>query len=148
METMTIELKQDREELCRVSVGPAMKVVLVLAIFLLGGCYRLPSTEASRLRHSVEKTIVASDLEKWATNCLAQGVVTTTGASESIRQVIRECEGRVSVSKDGPNGEGIVLFVYGGGFGHWGLAVGGTDYKCGLGNAQTHWTNGIWFWNE
>jgi hypothetical protein len=122
-------------------------LVFVVLVLSLTGCDETPMTKEMRaFRQSIQQKVVALDLEQWATNCIAKGTVTEDGASAAIRQLMRE--GEVSVSGEIGSPERIVLFWYGGGFGHWGIAVGAPTYKCMLGNVQTHWTNGIWFWHE
>ena len=122
-------------------------LIIVVLVLSLTGCGEAPFTKEMRaFRQSVQQKVVASDLEEWATNCIAKGTVTEEGASDAIRQLMRE--GEVSISGDLGSPERIVSFWYGGGFGHWGIAVGAPTYNCRLGNVQTHWTNGIWFWHE
>ena len=127
---------------------PHTVAILVLALFL-AGCGEAPfAREMREFRQSVQQEVVATDLETWATNCIAKGVLSEDGASEAIRKLIRESDGEVSVSGKIGSPDGVVIFWYGGGFAHWGIAVGEPTYKCTLGNVQTRWTNGIWFWHE
>lgn len=122
-------------------------LVILGLLPLLAGCGEAPiAKEMRQFRQSVQQKVTASDLEQWATNCISKGAITEDGASQAVRQLMRE--GEVSISSEIGSQERTVQFWYGGGFGHWGIAVGAPTYTCRLGNVQTHWTNGIWFWHE
>lgn len=95
-------------------------------------------------RQSFQQQVAAHDLEKWATNCIAKREVSDAAASEAIRHYMSEADVSVWSDRD----ESIVCFKYGSGFGYWGVAIGNPKYKCNLGEVQTHWTNGIWFWHQ
>jgi hypothetical protein len=46
--------------------------------------------------------------------------------------------------------DSYVTVVYGGGFGHWGLLVGGDNFTpvSSTSIAYSHWTNRVWFFRE
>jgi len=120
--------------------------MVMLALFLLFvGCGEGPITQRARLfRESFQRQVSVTELELWARGCLAKGVITEEGAPEAVRKLMRDAD--VSVLGDGD--KQVVCFIYGSGFGHWGLAIGDSTYQCKLGDVQNHWTNGIWFWHQ
>jgi hypothetical protein len=120
-------------------------LIMLLLLPLFVGCEAPFTKQMREFQNSVKQKVIPSDLEQWATNCVANGAVTVDGASEGIRKLLRESE-YVYISEDGKPPERVVNLMYGGGFGHWGIAVGSPTYRCRFGNVQTHWTNGIWFW--
>ncbi len=126
-----------------------MPRIFICFIILMSvtGCGEAPFTKEMRVfRQTVQEQVAAAELERWATNCIATGTITESGVPAEIRQLMPE--GKVFLSGEIGTSDRIVLFWTGGGFGHWGIAVGIPNYECTLGTVQTHWTNGIWFWHE
>ena len=116
-------------------------VALLLLVVLLtaAGCDR----DRVGWQRSVQANVNPAELEQWATNCIAKGVVSTNDASEQIRQLMLGAH--VSIATDSGSGHKAVVFMHGGGFGHWAVVVGPPDYKCMMGNRRAYWTNGVWF---
>lgn len=120
-------------------------ITICLLIALATGC-----GSKSRLREfadSVKNKVSATDLCQWATNAWASGQTSDLGKSGPLHDLIHAAE-YTRVTEDGHSHERIALICYGGGFGHWGVAVGASNYACSLGNHRVPWTNGIWFWSE
>lgn len=122
----------------------------------------IPSVETddSKFETKIKATVNPDELQAWATNLIAE-VSTRKGESFVVKQPdipkwagkIYEgqgegVEGDVSVER---SDEGTyVRMIYGGGFGHWGLAVG--DPKLVLTDTSSWhgrlWKPGIYFWSS
>jgi UDP-N-acetylglucosamine:LPS N-acetylglucosamine transferase len=114
-------------------------------VFLISGCGF--KNHIQTFANSVENKINASELDNWATNVLANGHVSEIGMSVPLRDFVRSAE-NTEIINDAKSGDRIVVIVFGGGFGHQGIAIGTPGYKSYLGNDRIAWTNGIWFWSE
>jgi len=95
-----------------------------------------------------------AELEAWAAKIISntprEGLFTelsTNGAPKGVRNLLTN-NATLYFMLDGLSNDAVVVFTAGGGFGHWGFAVGTFAYTCGLGSVQSHLTNGIWFWTE
>jgi hypothetical protein len=120
-------------------------ILFLIAIIFATGCGR--ESHLQTFANSMENKISASELDNWATNVLANGRVSEIGMSVPLRDLVRSAE-NTEIINDVKSGDRIVMIVFGGGFGHQGIAIGAPTYKSYLGNDRIAWTNGIWFWSE
>ena len=119
---------------------------VLLLVVLFAACNSDP--ERVVWRRNIRKRINPSELEQWATNCMAKGMIITNGASEQLRWLMSGYGVNIETNYASTQPEVIVVFMTGGGFGHSAIIVGGPNYKCTMGDRQAYWTNGIWFaWN-
>ena len=129
-------------------------ILIVLAFVFCAGCRRPADVRMEEFGRNVRQTVDPVELEAWAalviTNTPREKFykgIPTSGAPKGVREMLKDY-GDIEVGIDGRSKDVIVICSRGGGFGHWGFAVGGPGYVCSLGNVQSHWTNGIWFWTE
>ena len=106
------------------------------------------------LSQTVRQTVSPNELQIWASQVISNtprerlfGALPKDGAPKGIQQLVNESSS-LELGMDGSSNDIVVIFTRGGGFGHWGFAVGSTTYACKFGRVQSHWTNGIWFWHE
>jgi hypothetical protein len=116
--------------------------LLVAACLTSCGCNK-PYPDIAEWRQSVQASVDPTALQRWATNCIAKGVITKDDAGQEIGQLMRGPN--IQIETDAVSGQKAVVFMYGGGFGHWAIVVGAADYQCRMGNIRSYWTNGIWF---
>ena len=137
----------------RAATGIAAIVLAAGAVFWF---VREP-TCIRELRQFAERVEVSVDpiaLQMWATNTLAQharGDIPVSEIPDYVRRITRQSPA-VSVSSAGDDGaRSCVWIVYGGGFGHWGLKVGGPDFRVPADTDWSYyieWKPGIYFWTQ
>jgi len=127
---------------------PILLPVSLLLCALLAGCqgYIL---FAHRFLEQVKQSLDPTEISAWAAETMADpppdgripkdklpASVTTEWPDKHKQAWLAVC----STSH--------VIIAWGGGFGHWGLAVGETNSFLGNGNYFLHWTNDIYVWHE
>ena len=131
----------------RLSILNVMRNILTICLLMALGTGCGSKNRLQGFAETVKSKVSATDFSNWATNALASGNTSEIGTSGPLHDLIHAAE-YTRVIEDGHSHERIALICYGGGFGHWGVAVGSSNYSCHLGNYRVPWTNGIWFWSE
>ena len=141
--------------------GRAVKLTTGIIVSLIGvgivwsfirepGCIR----DLREFAEGVEASVEPVALQAWATNILAQhtsGSISAAEIPDYVRHIsTQEPEVMVSTTTS-DEVRPCVSIVYGGGFGHWGLKVGGPDFKVPTDidwSYYIQWKPGIYFWTQ
>jgi hypothetical protein len=131
--------------------------IIILVAIVCGGCKRPADVQMENFAKTVRQTINPDDLQAWSAKMISNTTpdhffveysdLSTNAAPKGLQELMTNYA-TVSVVPAGSLNDVVLVYVQGGGFGHWGFAVGAPTYTCSFGHTQAHWTNGIWFWTE
>ena len=128
-------------------------VIIIIAVACTS-CKRPADVRMEKFASSVRQTIAPGELETWALKTISDTPhernftdISTNNAPKGVRDLMTNFA-TLQIVEVGSSNNAVVLYARGGGFGHWGFAVGAPTYICDFGHTQEHWTNGIWFWTE
>jgi hypothetical protein len=131
-----------------------LSIFIVVIVVACISCKRRADIRMEQFASSVRQTISPDELEAWALQTILKTPrehvytdISTNDAPKGIRELMTDFA-TLQIEEDGSTNNAVVVYTRGGGFGHWGFAVGAPTYICGFGHTQEHWTNGIWFWTE
>ncbi len=132
-----------------------MMVLVLVAIVYVSGC----TDETAKFEAQVKATVNPDELQAWATNMISKAsfhgrdswMVGQSDIPKWVGLIYKDegDPGEVTVER---SSEGdFVQILYGGGFGHWGLAVGSPTLVLttnGESGFQHLWKPGIYFWGS
>lgn len=139
-------------------IGLVTITTLVAAAALIGVTYFNPIALGHRSSHQffshIESTIDPEELRIWAANLASKhGFETKPAASELPSDFLNLSSQRPRVlicSTNANNDQPYVMLIYGGGFYHWGMDIGPTNFVRQNDPAFTtiQWVPGIYFRHE
>ena len=131
--------------------------LLIALAVIIGFCagwlrHSKPENAIARFAKHVKKTISAATLQTWVTNYLstaADGPTTNLNLPNAMLRISIEQQPDIWTLRSG-SGVQYLDFAYGGGFAHWGLAVGPTNFVLTPSDDRyvLDWVPGIYFWHE
>ena len=135
------------------SLDMRITLLLILVVAVCTGCKRPADSLMEAFAETVRQTVEPGALKAWAltviSNTPRKGLFTevpTNGVPKGVQSLMTNFA--TLELMNGSSNDVAIVYTRGSGFGHWGFAVGGPTYRCGLGHTQVPWTNGIWFWTE
>jgi len=139
--------------MARVMIRNILILLALVAGFYAGFVWHnKPEVATARFAKHVKKTISAATLQTWATNYLStasDGPTTNLNLPDTVLRISSEQQPRTWAGCS-DSGVKYLELMYGGGFGHWGLVVGPTNF---IFNPTSDlyvlgWVPGIYFWRE
>jgi hypothetical protein len=135
-------------------------IFLIVILFLVVGCDRGVIKEEEKFAAKVKATVNPDELQSWATNLIANANgfggnsirVSQTDVPKWVGLFYKDDGdfGEISIERRGVGDtNAFVQILYGGGFGHWGLAIGNPSLVLTNHDSCNNdlWKPGIYFWD-